>query len=125
MKSHLLIRMAAAAVLLTGLAAGAAATASPASAIQQCTDYKSVSNYGVTAGPTVYVEWYLECVSAPFSIPEGVQISKYVGGVGWEVVAGGYGYITYACTGGRFLYTTNITSIEGKPAFYCGLQGQR
>ena len=121
MRSHLLIRMTAATALLTGVAAGAVATASPAGAIQQCTGgYTLAAEYGVTSAPSVYVEDYLECNSAPFSIPEPVNISKYVGGVGWEVVASAQGYVNYACTGGKFLYTTSVTTAQGKPAFYCG-----
>lgn len=121
MRSHLLIRMTAVTALLAGAATGAVATASPAAAIQQCTGgYTLVASYGVTSAPSVYVEDYDECNSAPFSIAYPVSISKYVGGVGWQVVASGKGYVNYACTGGKFLYTTSVTTAQGKPAFYCG-----
>ena len=125
MRSHKLIRLTAVATLLAGVAAGAVATAVPAEAIQQCTGgYTHVDGYGITqtasGQPMVWVDNYDQCNSAPFSIDLAVSISKYVGNVGWETVASGMGYTQYVCTGGRFLYTTSVTELEGKAGFYCG-----
>lgn len=122
MRSHLLARLIAATALLAGAVTGVVATASSAGAIPQCTGGYAVDNsYSVPSGTSVYVSSYNECTTNPaLSMPEFVSVSKYVGNVGWEVVATGTGVIIYSCTGGRFLYTTNVTTAEGKPAFYCG-----
>lgn len=126
MRSHLLIRMAAATALLTGAATGAVMTASPAHAvqIQQCTGgYTFVEDYGVGEGAggttIVFVYEYDQCNNEPFSIDFPVSIAKYVGNVGWETVASGMGYTQYTCTGGRFLYSTSVNDALGKPDFYC------
>jgi hypothetical protein len=126
MRSHLLIRMAAATTLLTGVATGAVMTASPAHAtqIQQCTGgYTFVEDYGVGEGAggttIVFVYEYDQCNNEPFSIDFPVSIAKYVGNVGWETVASGMGYTQYTCTGGRFLYSTSVNAALGKPDFYC------
>lgn len=121
MRSHLLARLIVAAALLAGAMTGLAVTASSAAAIQQCTGgYARDNNYSVS-GTTINVTSYNECTTNPaLSMPEPVSVSKFVGNVGWEVVATGTGVIFYSCTGGQFLYTTNITTAENKPAFYCG-----
>jgi hypothetical protein len=123
MRSHSMARLAAAAAMLAGAGAGVFANAAPASAIQQCQSYTLQADYGVsgTTSMHVYVDDIDFCNPGPGgNIIFSVSISKYVGGVGWEVVATGSGSATYACTGGKFLYTTSVTTAESKPAFYCG-----
>jgi|SRR5271154_2328263 len=113
MKSHTRVRLTAAAMLLAGGAAGVVATASPADAIGGgCTGgYTLESGYGVgitNAGSVIWVDDYEQCKSGPGSIDLGDSISKYVVGVGWQVIVSGYGYTQYLCTGGRYLYTTSV-----------------
>jgi hypothetical protein len=123
MRSHLIVRLAGAAAILAGGAAGAVATATPAAAIQQCQSYTFQIDYGVSTSPSAHV--YVDDIAFCNPGPGGnlffpVTISKYVGNTGWVVVASGQGSATYTCTGGRFLYTTSVTTNQNKPAFYCG-----
>ncbi len=124
MRSHHLVRLAAAAAMVTGVLGGVVASASPAGAIQQCQSYTLQADYGVTAPPSAHV--YVDDIDFCNPGPGGniflpATISKYVGNVGWEVVAtGSFGTATYNCTGGTFLYTTSVTTAENKAAFYCG-----
>lgn len=123
MRSRKLIRLTAVTTLLAGVAAGAVATATTAGAIQQCQSYTYQVDYGVSSSPTlhVYVDDIAYCNPGPGgNIFYPVTISKYVGNVGWQVVASGSGSATYNCTGGKFLYTTSVTENEGKAGFYCG-----
>jgi hypothetical protein len=127
MRSHKLTLLTAVTALVAGVAAGAVATASPADAVQQvqqCTGgYTFTEGYGISANaygqPIVQVYEYDQCNSAPFSIDYPVSIQKYVGNVGWVTVATGMGYTDYVCSAGTFLYTTNVTTNEGKAGFYC------
>jgi hypothetical protein len=121
-RSHLIVRSAVAVAMLGSAAAGVLATAPSAAAIQQCTSYQLQEDYGVSSSPAqVYVDDIDFCEPGPGgNIFFPVTISKYVGGVGWEVVARGSGSADYTCTGGQFLYTTSVTTAENKPSFYCG-----
>ena len=121
MRSHLFIRITAAAAMLAGAAGGAVTTASPAEAIGSCSDHQLQYSYGVssTSPYYVYVAESDICIPGPGGTPLPVTIYKYVGGVGWEAVAGGTGYAMYTCTGGRYLYTTSVNYPTG---FYCGLR---
>jgi hypothetical protein len=123
MRSHKLIRLATAATLAAGVAAGAIASASPANAIEVCTGgYTFTEGYSTTPtsdGPLINVFEYNQCNSAPFSIDYPVSIQKYVGNVGWETVASGMGSTNYYCSAGTLLYTTSVTTNEGKAGFYC------
>lgn len=123
MRTHRIYRLAAAAALLVGATAGTFAAAAPASAIQQCTSYTPQIDYGVSTSPSanVYVDDIEFCNPGPGgNLFFPVTISKYVGNVGWQVVASGTGSATFTCTGGKFLYTTSVTTGDSKPAFYCG-----
>lgn len=123
MNSHKMVRLAATAAMLAGGAAGAIATASPAAAIQQCQGYEPQIDYGVAGSSPahVYVDDIEYCIPGPGgNLIFPVTISKYVGGVGWQVVARGQGSATYNCTGGQFLYTTSVTTAQNKASFYCG-----
>lgn len=123
MKSHLMARSVVTAAMLVTATAGALVTASPAAAIQQCQGYQLQADYGVATAPNlhVYVDDIDYCIPGPGgNLFFPVTISKYVGNSGWQVVATGQGSATYACTGGRFLYTTSVTTAQNKPAFYCG-----
>ena len=105
-------RIATAAVLMGGVAAGAAAAAPSASALAPgC--YGSAmtyTNYGVVTSPLeVYAQNYTYWNGCTFEFKNIVTISKYVTGTGWEVVAEGDGVVTYSCTAGPTLYTTNVT----------------
>ncbi len=122
MRSRQMAQLAAAAAMTAGLLGGVAASASPAGAIQQCQSYTLQADYGVTTTPSVYVDNIDFCNPGPGgNIFLPATISKYVGNVGWEVVASGsFGSATYNCTGGRFLYTTSVTTGQNKAAFYCG-----
>lgn len=113
MKSRKLVRLGAVATLVAAGAVGVVATASPAGAIGGgCSGgYRLVDGYGVgtsSAGSVVWVDNYLQCNNAPISIDQPDSISKYVVGVGWQVVVSGLGYHQYSCTGGRYLYTTSV-----------------
>jgi hypothetical protein len=127
MRSHRLISLAAVTTLMAGMVAGAVATASPAGAVvlvQQCTGgYTFTEGYDISTNsdgqPIVEVDEYDQCNSAPFSIDYPVSIQKYVENVGWETVASGMGYTDYVCSAGTFLYTTSVTTNEGKAGFYC------
>jgi hypothetical protein len=124
MRSHLIVRLAIAAVMLAGAAGSAFATASPAAAIQQCQSYTYHADYGVASsasGSYVYVDDIDYCNPGPGgNLLFPVSISKYIGNQGWVVVATGTGSARYTCTGGRYLYTTSVTTAQNKPAFYCG-----
>ncbi len=128
MRSHLLMRMTAATAMLAGAAGGVIATAPSAAAIQFCNGFKTEEYaYSVNPAPNpggspyIYVEDNEVCSSNPLlDAPLGVSISKYLPNGTWQVVASGSGSVTYSCTGGRYLYTTSVTTKEGKPAFYCG-----
>jgi hypothetical protein len=122
MRSHLLIRIAAVAVMLAGAAGGTVAAALPAAAIQQCKSYEYQVDYGVTSGSpqSVYTDDIAYCIPGPGSILHPVTIYKYIGGSGWQWVATGNGTVRYTCTGGRYLYSTYVTMLENKPGFYCG-----
>lgn len=127
MRSRKPTRLTAMALLAAGVAAGGVATAAPAHAVQvqQCTGgYTFVEQYGITQAasgqPAVYAYAYDQCNNALFSIDLPVSISQYVGNVGWETVARGMGYTQFTCTSVSLLYTTSVTSSEGKAGFYCG-----
>jgi hypothetical protein len=123
MRSHLTARLVAVATMLAGAAGGAAAAAPPAAAIQQCQGYQYQIDYGVRSSPSpyVYVDDTAYCIPGPGgNLFFPVTISKYIGNVGWQVVATGKGSATYTCTGGKFLYTTSVTTNQNKPSFYCG-----
>lgn len=122
MRSHLLIRMVAVTAMLAGVTVGVFATAAPANAIRQCTGGNETLTYGVDpTGKVVTVDdalIFFNNLSCDENLPD--SISKYIGNVGWQVVATGTGELSYNCTGGRALYTTSVTTKEGQPAFYCG-----
>lgn len=125
MRSHLPIRIATVVITLAAATGGALAAASPAAAIQSCNGgYTPVQTYyGVTSTTPQYVEVteVAICYSNPaLNINFAVSISKYIGNSGWQVVATGKGDLTYPCTGGRYLYTTSVTTAANQPAFYCG-----
>ena len=122
MKSHLLIRIAAAATALAAVAGGTVAAAPSAFAIQQgCGGTTFVHDYGVQGGSPqqVWVYAVYQYNTCPGGLPVAVSIYKYVTGAGFEQVAfSTQGYVAYNCTGGRFLYTTSETPTND--AFYCG-----
>jgi hypothetical protein len=113
--------MVAVAAVVAATAGGVFATAAPANAIRQCGGSESMT-YGVApSGTSLSVDDAIidfNNLSCDVNLP--VSVSKYIGNVGWRVVATGTGTIIYNCTGGRSLYTTSVTTKEGKPAFYCG-----
>jgi hypothetical protein len=112
MRSKVVARIATAAVLMGGVAAGAAATAPSASALAPgCYGNAMLyTNYGVLTSPLeVYAQSYTYWNGCTFEFKNIVTISKYVTGTGWEEVAEGEGVVTYSCTAGPTLYTTNVT----------------
>ena len=119
MRSHKLITLTAVTTLVAGVAAGTIASPAYAVQVQQCTGgYTFTEGYN-DGPPTVDVDEYDQCNSAPFSIDYPVSIQKYVGNVGWVTVASGMGATDYTCSAGTFLYTTSVTTAEGKAGFYC------
>ena len=121
MRSHLLTRIAAVAVVLGGVAGGMAATAPSASALPPgCLgSAMRFSDYGVLPSPLeVYAQGYWYWNGCSYELPFNLSISKYVTGVGWEKVATGSGAVTYSCTGGPALYTTDVTPAGDD--FSCG-----
>jgi predicted dithiol-disulfide oxidoreductase (DUF899 family) len=52
------------------------------------------------------------CTNVAWHLKDAVYLN-------WVTVASGMGYTDYVCSTGTFLYTTNVTTNEGKPAFYC------
>ena len=125
MRSHQLIRIAAVVAMLVFAGGGVVATSTPAHAIPSCPGNYGPEemSYGVSGGSpsAVVVDNVFPCIgNSSLNINLPVTISKYVGNSGWQVVATGKGFADYLCTGGRFLYTTSVTTVEGKPAFYCG-----
>lgn len=121
MRSHVTTQLAAAALIFGGTAAAAVATASPAAAIGgggSCQSYELSATVTVDPppNPEISVNDWNYCVPGPGGIPYPVTISKYIGNNVWQVVASGNGDAWYTCTGGRYLYTTSISSAP----FYCG-----
>jgi hypothetical protein len=122
MRSHLLIRTVTGAAVLVGVAGGAIAIASPANALHACGSGFEEMDYSVSSPPiAISVD---DVIVFPSNhncdVNVGVSVSKYIGNGSWQVVATGAGSLQYSCTGGRYLYTTSVTTEERKPAFYCG-----
>jgi hypothetical protein len=122
MRSHRLIRIAAVVATLGAVAGGTVAAAPSAFALKQgCGGTTLVTDYGITGpGEQAFAYGVYQYNTCPGGIPlPAVSISKYVTGAGWEEVAvSTSGYVTYNCTGGTALYTTNVT--PANDAFYCG-----
>ncbi len=119
MRSRILTRIAAVAIILGSTAVGTAMTAPSAFAIPpDCTGSAILySNYGaLTSPPEAYAQEYYYWAGCTYTLPLPVSISKYVSGT-WEEVASGEGVVTYDCTGGTALYATNI---KGSSDFDCG-----
>ena len=122
MKTRVMPRLAGATVLLAGVIGGIVASAPQAAAIGQCQSYQP--NYSVTVSappnPTIFAVGWEYCIPGPGGIPYHITISKYIGNNNWQVVSTGVGEASYTCTGGRYLYQTNIDFIVGLANFYCG-----
>jgi hypothetical protein len=118
-----MIRIAAASVAALGVVAGGMLAATPSAfALKQgCGGTTLVTQWGVEGpGQQAFVYGVFQNNTCPGGTPLPlVTISKYVTGVGWEEVASSTtGSATYNCTGGRALYTTNVTPANDD--FYCG-----
>jgi hypothetical protein len=119
--AHATGRLAFAATLLTAATATtivAAPAASAAPEIQSCQSYEPDFSVTVSSPPnaSISVNAWEYCVPGPGGIPFSITISKYVGNNVYQTVATGKGEAFYSCTGGRYLYTTNISQAP----FYCG-----
>lgn len=108
----------AAAVALIG---GVVGSATPAAAsIPRCDSYEYHQDYFVADPPnaSIHVDDYAVCIpgGAAGNLYYDASISKYLGNNSWQVVATGRGSADYTCTGGQFLYTTDVSP----NTFYCG-----
>jgi hypothetical protein len=108
--------------MATTVALAPAASAAPAArvipAIQSCQSYEPDFSVTVTQPPNaeISVTAWDYCIPGPGGIAYHITISKYIGNNQYQTVATGTGEAFYTCTGGRYLYTTSISSAP----FYCG-----
>jgi hypothetical protein len=116
--STLLLTGAMATTVAAAPAASAATTARTIPAIQSCQSYEPDFTVTVTQPPNaeISVNAWEYCIPGPGGIPYHITISKYIGNNQYQTVATGTGEAFYTCTGGRYLYTTSISSAP----FYCG-----